>query len=151
FTPFPHELTSQGVLDAVSMITANGDLIVYHFDNGVPWNEELIGAAHPDAAGIAYQRSFCPPGHKILLDVTPIAITRDQLAPFYGDVPLTAPWDSYPFDHPDVVTAFRNYCEQMIAAMQPDYFEFGIEVNMLHEYAPASWAAFVDLATQTYA
>jgi hypothetical protein len=151
FTGFPHDVTVEAVDDAFAMIASDGDLTVYHFDNGVPWNEELAGDPHPDEANILWQRSLCPPEHKILLDVTPIAITRDGLAPFYGGAPLTAPWDGYAFDSPDVVTAYHNYCEQMIGLIGPDYFEFAIEANLLHELDSTGWAAFVDLATQTYA
>ena len=151
FTPFPHDGALQGVLDAFEMIDEEGDLAVYHWDNGVPWNEMLNGQPHPDLGTLQYLRSLCPAGNEVYLAVTPISITRDGLAPFYGDQPLTPPWDGYAFDDPDVVTSFANYCEAMIAIFQPKWLAFGIEANLLHSFAPAKWNAYVSLATQTSA
>ena len=133
---FPYDGTSAGVLAALDVIGRDADMLVAHFDGGIPWDAALANDfnAYPqnlrdEVTGIAAAR---PPGHKLYLAVTPIAFLRDRLAPTLtasGPV-FQAPWDTREFDHPDVVAAFRHHCHIMIDAFQPDYVAFGVEVNL---------------------
>ncbi len=155
FTPYPYALTEEAYIDTWTVIATDGDMVALHYDGGVPWEEALDGT--PYAAdfqdGIDYSASAVPPGHVRYVAVTPISGTRDGLALHRGDEPnepLEPPWDSYPFDDPDVIDAYRNHCDRMIEALDPDYFAYGIEVNSLAWLAPEDWDAFVTLASQVY-
>jgi hypothetical protein len=151
FTDFPSGRTQAAVDDAYRILRDDADLVVYHFDDGVPWQEAATGAPYDPAvqARIAYQVAHRPAGHALLLDVTPIDFFRSGLALHLGASarePLTPPWDTVGFGDSLVIRAFTAHCERMIQAYQPDYFAYGIEVNMLAEFAPAKWPGFVVLA-----
>ncbi len=48
FTDFPHDLTAAGLEAAAQIVSTEGDLAVQHFDDGIPWNEALLGTPYPD-------------------------------------------------------------------------------------------------------
>ena len=155
FTPFPYAINLGAIINVYSKIASEADLIVHHFDNGVPWPEALAGDAYSDNIMDDWQgrRTFSPTGHRTLIAVTPISISRDSLAPYRGeqdDMLLPAPWDSYSFDHPDVIQAYINYCEEIIAFFDPDYFLMGIEVNLLMSLRPDLWDAYMTLHQIAY-
>jgi len=155
FSDFPYAFTTQAVYDTWSTIHGDGDLIVLHFDGGVPWQEALDGT--PYAAGfesdLAFAASQLLSSHVVYVAVTPLSPSRDGLALRRGGAanePLPAPWSSYAFDAPEVITAFTAYCEDMIDRFDPDYFACGIEANVLAALAPQKWSAFVTLVSEVY-
>lgn len=158
FGYFPHDGTPAGVLAALDVIENDADMLVAHFDGGIPWDAALANDfnAYPpnlrdEVIGIAAAR---PPGHELYLAMTPIAFLRDRLAPTLtatGPV-FQAPWDVRDFDHPEVVTAYRNHCHIMIDAFQPDYVAFGVEVNLFALLvADSLYQSYVNLADSVYA
>jgi hypothetical protein len=156
FTPFPYEISFAAVDYTYARIAQDADLIVHHFDNGVPWTEALSGA--PYSANLVTdwngRLARTSPHQRVMVTVTPINLLRDGLALYHGqtdNLPVPAPFDRYGFDHPSVLTAFLNYCDDIIAAFNPDYFLFGIEVNLLMKIAPAQWDAYMTLHRQVYA
>ena len=155
FTPFPHAIGQEAVDFAYERIAQDADLIVHHFDNGVPWTEALAGEPyHPNMMNDwRFRRSQIPDGHRLLVTMTPIHLMRDQLAPYRGeaeDMPLPVPFDSYAFDHPDVIQAFIAHCQTTIDFFQPDYFIFGIEVNLVMKLSPDLWDAYMVLHREVY-
>ena len=163
FTDFPHERSLAALNDVFSVISLDADMAVMHFDDGVPWQEALAGAingtdytqdyAAEFIGGIDLKKTLIPIGHVVYLAVTPINFLRNGLADHRGMVgnePLTAPWDGYVLDHPDVIKAFLAHCENMITAFSPDYFAYAIEANILYANDPAKWLRFVKLAEETY-
>lgn len=155
FTPFPYEISLDAVFYTYERLAEDADLIVHHFDNGVPWAEALAGAPYSDHVmdDWEFRRSLTPTDHQLLVTVTPIAFLRDGLAFYRGsadDQPLPPPFDSYTFDHPDVIAAFIQYCDAIIAYFQPDVFMFGIEVNLLMKIAPEQWDAYMTLHRAVY-
>jgi hypothetical protein len=86
--------------------------------------------------------------------VTPIAFKRDRLAPTRGPdggQTFVPPWDSYRFDNADVIKAFRNHCRIMVEQLDPDFFAFGIEVNLLRLNVQSDvWAQYLILAESVY-
>lgn len=156
FTPFPYEISIEAVEYTYDRIRADADLIVQHFDNGVPWPEALAGTPYAKAIqdDWSYRRYLTPADHELIVTVTPINFLRDGLAAYRGeadDMPLPAPWDTYTFDHPDVYTAFLRYCQDIIDYFQPDTFLFGIEVNLLMKIRPDLWDSYMTLHRQLYA
>jgi hypothetical protein len=155
FTDFPHARTVEAASAALEVIRSDADLIVMHFDDGVPWDEAAAGGSYPPAyeALLRDKALAQPPGHVRYLAVTPIAFERDRLAARRGNdgsEPLLPPWDARSFDHPSVVQAFTTHCERMIATFDPDFFAYGIEANMLEVLAPEKWPAFVRLVRAVY-
>lgn len=155
FTPFPYAISVEAVDYTYAALAAEGDLMVHHFDNGVPWPEALDGniTAHIQDDW-NYRRAKTPAGHTVMVALTPINFERTGLAPYRGtadDQPLPSPWDSYGFDHPAVAAAYLNYVEEAIAFFQPDYLNIGIEVNLLARNNPSQWEPYLALHRAVYA
>src|SRR5262245_51508532 len=155
FTPFPYARSVQAVDDTWAAIGRDADLVVFHYDDGVPWQEAYDQAPYP--AGyqneLAAAATRAPAGHVRYLALTPIAFSRDRLADYRsetGSTPPTAPWDGYAFDDPHVLTAFTRHCERMIAIFQPDVLAFGVEVNLLAYFAPAKWSSYASHVQSVY-
>ena len=154
FTPSPGAFSVEAVDFAWSVVGRDGDLVLLHFDDGVPWEEALAGAPYTHDAELRDQARRLPPGHAVYVAATPLSFLRDGLAPrrgVAGREPLRAPWAGRALDDPDVVTAFGNYCLNLIARFSPRYFAYAIEANMLAEFSPSQWPAFLRLAPQVYA
>lgn len=152
FTDFPHALTGQALADAYGVIEADADLVALHFDGGIPWQEALDGAPYPDGwvAELEAKASLLPAGHDVFLAVTPLAGDRSGLALNRGEAgeePLPPPWDGRAFDNPDVIAAFGNHVERMVARYDPDRLAIAIEANMLFTADPGQWDALVQLLT----
>lgn len=161
FTSFPPEASTQGVDTAYQIINDHADIVAQHFDDGIPWPEMLNNPsfdALPDAIKADWnaKKSKTKTNKKLYLAITPIAISRDQLAPYKGETPDTPlseigePWASAAFDHPDVIQAYKNYAQVAIEFFHPDYLAIGIEVNLLASNTPEKWQSYVNLNKQTY-
>jgi hypothetical protein len=167
FTPFPHACTVDAVEAAYGVISSNADMIVQHFDDGVPWQEALDNAINATTYRDTYAPGFLndldyklqhnPAGHKLYLAVTPLGPLRDGLALHRGasaNEPLTPPWGTYALDHPDVIKAYIRHCLNMIQHFKPDYFAYAVEANMLVFYDKQNgtnrWAQFVHLVREVY-
>ncbi len=135
FTPFPNDFTSEAVNEGYTNALENGDILLAHFDNGVPWNEALNDEPFPQeiTKTLDELNSFKQEGHKILLTATPTNQNRDGLANYWNNngthQPLEGPWASYSFDSPEVIKAYISYCHRIIDTIEPDYFGFAIEIN----------------------
>lgn len=156
FTDFPSAYSLAAIEHARQVITRDGDLVVHHLDGGVPWQEVAAGTAfHPNfEADLVSKAALRPPGHRVYVAITPISFLRDGLAAHVGastGEPLAAPWDTLAFDDTLVVRTYRQYCEQIIQRLRPDYFAFAIEANLLERNAPQKWPAFLRLADSVVA
>lgn len=155
FTDFPHANSAAAVLAAWSVIGSDADMASVHFDDGVPWPEALSGSPYNAnyVVGLNAKAAAIPPGHLTYLSVTPISFPRDSLAAYRGttgSMPLPSPWDTYSFDHPDVIDAYINHCEYLIDTFDPDFMTYTIEANLLADIAPSLWPPFVTLAGNVY-
>jgi hypothetical protein len=155
FTPFPHDLALASVQETYSNITTNGDMINHHFDNGVPWVEALNGEPFSDNImnDWNFRKSLTPATHKVYVSVGALNIDRNGMARYRGesdDMDLPSPWDSYAFNSNQVKTAYVNYCKRTIEFFNPDYFNMGIEANLLHFINPAEWSEYIEFHTYVY-
>lgn len=164
FTPFPARVpTADGdaLEDTYDRLRSNADLIAHHFDDGIPWPEALAGGGfesyHPNLqADWTFRRSMSPAGHQVYVAITPISITRDQLAPYRGAEPdtpldLVGPeWANADFDSEIVKTAFLNHAVTTVEFFRPDYLAIGIEVNLLQKLDPDRWSAYLELHRHTW-
>ncbi len=114
FTPFPYEISQQAVDNTYQNIIRDGDMVLAHFDNGILWNEALNDLPFP--GNVQYEINQIvtriPPDHKIFLTTTPNHTDRETLAHYWNDnrtqQNLPSPWNTYSFNHPDVITAYIN-------------------------------------------
>ncbi len=156
FTAFPYDITLQAVNDTYQQVLRDGDIILVHFDNGVPWNEALNDLPFPPRVQFDIDKvnNKVPNDYPIFLTATPMHTDRETLAHYWNDngslQDLPAPWNSYSFNHPDVITAYIKYCKRLIDALQPDYFAYGIEVNGGLRQNTSHYNDFLVLADTVY-
>jgi hypothetical protein len=134
---------------------SDGDLIAHHLDAGIPWVEALAEApfGEPLMMEWAYRRGMIGSDQQVYVAITPIDITRSELAPYHGPdgvQPLPEPWHAYAFDHPDVKAAYWHYARRVIDYFEPDFLTIGIEVNGLLTNTPESWQGYLDLHRHVY-
>jgi len=155
FSDFPHAATEEGLAFAYQTIAREGDLAAWLFDDGVPWPEALAGLPYARGFMVGIERKLAntPAGHAVYLGINPINSARDGLAPYRGETggqPLPAPWNARHLDDPAVIQAFVTHSDRMIAALRPQYFSYATEVNMLYQFNPAEWPAFIRFAAAVY-
>lgn len=155
FSPWLYEASLNAQDWVYDTIFQYGDIISEHMEEGVPWQESYDNVEFPInfLTEINSRVTRVPSGKKVLLQVSPLNISRDGLAPNRGNTanePLTAPWNTYEFNSPQVKTAFRNYVFRMKEYFQPDYLQIGVESNLLYRNNPSKWAAYVELHQYIY-
>lgn len=155
FTPFPWDTTPDAVRGTGEFIARNGDLLVHHFDNGVPWTEALEGRPFP--AGLASdwsRRMELSRGKRVFLALTPLDGGRKDLALYRGEsenMPLPEPFRGKALDDPLVKRAYLDYCRRAVETFRPDHLAIGIEVNELILNSQVKWPAFLSLYRETRA
>ncbi|MFN8529137.1 MAG: hypothetical protein U0670_11030 [Anaerolineae bacterium] len=158
FTPLPYAISFEAVDFTYRSLVQDSDLIVHHFDDGVPWVEALNNQPYSDHimndwADRVRRTEPLRADHKVMLDITPINFARTGIADYHGtqaDMPPPAPFDHMTFDDPDVETAFYSFAQTAIAYFQPDYLMFGIEVNLLMRLNPSAWDSYMTLHRHLY-
>jgi hypothetical protein len=153
FTPFPYAISEEALKTVDEYLARDGDLVVMHFDNGVPWQEASDGTEYPAALRADVDRAVAAAdaGQTRVLQFTPISFLRDGLAANVGNAPLQAPWDTREFDDPAVIEAFAAYAHWLIDRTEPDYVNYAIEANLLFEKSPEQWEALLRLMAPVYA
>ncbi len=136
FTPWPYDATIEAVNFVYAQSVVRGDFVAHHLDGGIPWAEAFAGTAYPAAveAEIASRLANTPATHRTYLALSPIDGFRTGLALNWGSVtnePLSAPWNNYAFDHPDVAIAYTRFASHLITRFEPQYFNLGIEASEL--------------------
>ena len=155
FSPFPYDISTDAVNFSYKAIAEHADIVMHHFDDGVPWSESLSGAAYHQALqdDWNWRKSHTPKDHEILASIAPYNFMRDGLANYHGergDMPRSAPWGTATFNDPDVKTAYLNYCRRVIDFFDPAFINIGIEANLIMEKAPQLWDAYMDLHRYVY-
>jgi alpha-glucosidase len=98
FTPALWSHTPEtSIQDAVlqynaDVIASNGDLIAYHFDQGIPWPEAyadtFASPEPPYSANVrevwSKHRSSQPAGVKVAVAITPLGLPRHRMAAYWG-------------------------------------------------------------------
>jgi hypothetical protein len=155
FTDFPYARSLAAVQEVRRIVAEEGDLAVFHFDGGVPWQEAAAGTSYNATfeSELTAQKAAVPAGHKIYLALTPINLERNGLARHRGagtDEPLIAPFDTLGFGDSLVIRSFTAYCLRMIDQFEPDYFGYAIEANLVARNDPALQAGLLLLAESVY-
>lgn len=155
FTPFPYDYTNEAVDFTYANVNYHSDMVVHHFDNGIPWDEALNGSdmSWNIQLDLNSRLSKIVPENDIYLAVTPLSTYRDKLGEYWGEsenMELPEEWKNKSFSHPDVIKAFLNYCIFMIDKFDPEYFAYGIEVNMLGYHDPGGFNDYLVLLENVY-
>ena len=155
FTPFPYDFTEDAVEFTYANINYHSDLVIHHFDNGIPWDEALEDSGLPLNIINDLNGRIASTGkdHKIYLAVTPLSTYRDKVAGYWGQsqhMELTGKWKDKTFSDPELIQAYLNFCDFMIEKFKPEYFAYGIEVNMLGYHDPNAFEEYLIFLENTY-
>jgi hypothetical protein len=155
FTTWPFDFTDSAKLYTYSKVNELGDLIAFHFDNGIPWNEALANNNYPKTIldDLAEKKSNIQLGHKLYVSVAPLRSPRTKLALYRStndNQPLPSPWDTISFENNNVISAYINYCCLLIDKLNPDYFNYGIESNS-NEWTVKEFSKYKIFCSKVYA
>ena len=154
-TPWPADFTAQEVDNAYSFINDHCDIVSYHFDDGVPYDEALQNNPFPSKflqeAQTRKTKTF--PGKKIFLSVAALNLSRSEKADYYdsNNVPdsIKNYWKKLPFDDSKVVKAYINYISWLIDTFNPVYVNYGVESN-LETWNPPQFILYKNFLSQVY-
>lgn len=155
FTPFNYDLSSTSEADVYDRINPREDVIAHHLDSGVPWPEAWAGLPYDPAveADLAFRIAHTPPGTAIYLAAAPLNTNRTGLAGYWGssaNLPRPGEWADKTYDDPMVITAYVNWCRDLIGRFHPRYFNYGVEVTELLQNDPAQWDRLMVFAREVY-
>lgn len=150
-----------GLRQLYEHLATRADLVVHSFQEGVPWVEALHSSNIGDYGAhlltrvreLKFLTESATPAHDIYLMVNPIDVAYDRKAPYWGvnnNMALPLPWDTLPFDHPDVARAYINYLIALIESFHPKYLAINIEANILLAKEPGQWQAFKAFNANVY-
>lgn len=110
----------------------HSDIVCFQFNDGIPWPEAYAGEPYaPELEQtIARRLEYLPQGHKVYLEIAALNMMRNGIAGYrglQGSMPLPPPWDTYAFDDEPVVTAYSNFCIDVINRFQPDFVNYSLE------------------------
>jgi hypothetical protein len=162
FTTWPYSASVAAVDDVYSKLATDGDLVTQHLEGGVPWADAASDvlsepfSAHYNSHMVGewnWKSAKAIAGHKMYLAVTPLNTSRSGIADSWtaaGNNITVAPWSGYALDSTQVKSAYLNFCRRAIQFFNPDYFAFGIEVNLLEQNSPTQWQAYLNLQGYIY-
>src|SRR3954470_19623265 len=137
-------------------LAKHADLVAFHIGNGVPWQEALDEKPFPPAveehlAKLCRFKGRLRGDQAVYLAVTPLRMARNDLAAYWGgDEAGVKRWRGRKLDDPETILAYTRFCRRMIDRFKPDYFAYGIEVNMLAEASTRRFEQFQVLTRQVY-
>jgi hypothetical protein len=156
FTPWQYSWIEEKMATIYKTIQDHGDIIAHHLDDGIPWPEAFKQKTfHANVEEkLAFRlKQIDHNRHKIYLAVTPLNFKRDGIAGYWaekGAMDLPDDWKDKSFNDPEVLQAYVNYCRVMIQRFKPDYFAYGIEVNLLAKNNPELFVKFVPFVEKVY-
>jgi hypothetical protein len=156
FTPVDLLSTPEVSKTLSEALSQHADLVAFHIDLGVPWEEALHEQPFPPAVEQYLARWSRLKGHlhgdrAVYLALTPLRLQRNGIAAYWGgDEAGAQKWKGRALDDPETILAYTQFCRRMIRTFKPDYFAYGIEVNMLAEANPREFKQFRILAQQVY-
>jgi hypothetical protein len=137
-------------------LSKHADLVAFHIGHGVPWGESLDERPFPPAVerylGKFSQLNGRLRGDRaVYLAVTPLNFGRRDIAACWGgDAAGAKNWTGRALDDPETIRAYTRFCRRMIKTFHPDYFAYGVEVNMLADANPRRFKQFQVMAKQVY-
>ena len=152
FTPWPADLSTEGIALAKEFAHVHGDIVSVMFIGGIPWQEALDGK--PFSKDVQENMAYRPPaGKKLFLSISPLNKDKRDLAPYWGETdnqPLPPAWAKETLNSPRVKRAYLNFLLRAIDAMKPDYLAIGVESNVLLSRDQTRWRQWKELHRDTY-
>ena len=154
FTTWPYDFTSQAVQSTYNQLQQHADLIAFHFDNGVPWNEALHNTGYPAEIinDLHFKKVNTLNNTKVYVSVSALNTTRTNAALYRNSMdnqPLPMHWDTMQFDNQERINAYINYCSLLIDSLKPAYFNYAIESNS-KDWSAANFAKYKYFCSQVY-
>ncbi len=146
-TRWPPDLSLRAFGQVEIFLRDQADMAAPMVLGGVPWQAALDETPFSNAL-MAELTWTAPQGHPVLLSLGALDTLRRGMAPLYAvkdNQPLPADWAARDFDNPLVIRAYSAFCLRAIDAMRPDWLAIGVEVNLLHHFAPDRWPAYLRL------
>ncbi|MFP3855039.1 MAG: hypothetical protein ACLFWD_12170 [Anaerolineales bacterium] len=155
FSRWPPAATEQAMQRLNTFLGNHADMTLIHLDSGVPWPEALAGETFSDHVqnDWSYNLESVPEGHRLFVAITPLNMDRDSLAKYRGSSDnqnLPGAWKDRSLNDPEVQEAYLNYARRAAAFFNPDYFAFGIEVNLTINADEALWRQYRELHEHVY-
>lgn len=155
FTTFAYTATDEAKRYTYDAIGEHADTIFFHFDEGVPWKEVYNKEPYPPEveAALDERQRLAPAGHKIIVAATPLNGDRSGLAGTWStgtNQPRFGIFREKTYDDLEVMDTYTQFCKDLIERFKPDYFIYGIEVNLLGKNKPDEWEPFAKLMKHTY-
>jgi hypothetical protein len=156
FTPDDLLSTPEVSKTVYETLSKHADLVAFHIGLGVPWEEALNEQPFPPAvelhlAKLSRLKGRLRGDQAVYLALTPLKLSRNDIAIYWGgDAAGAEKWKSRALDDPETILAYTRFCRRLIRTFEPDYFAYGIEVNMLAEANPRRFKQFRVLAKQVY-
>ncbi len=154
FVPFPAGPDAQSVGDVFRFVAAEGDLVAFHFDDGIPWQGLLEGSDLPPAlvGEMAALRGFTESNPELSVYVATAIINqkRDAIPGSWraGDPPQDIAGRS--FDDPDVREGIRRWVRYLAKELEPDWFNVAVEINMYETAEPSDYPNLASLYRELY-
>ena len=125
-TPMNFDESPAGTERMKAALAKNADVVAVYLDWGVPWPEAFEGRPFHENVRkeIAAVKQRISPQHQVFLALNAGAFNRREMAGYWGEktqMPRPGRWAEKGLDDPDVITAFGNYCERMIAEFRPSF------------------------------
>jgi len=155
FVPFPGAQDAESVGDAFRFVAAEGDLVAFHFDDGIPWDGLLTDADLPPALveEMAALREFSLRNPQLGVYVA-TAITNQTRDGIPGEWRAGDPPQGIAgrlFGDPDVREGIRRWVSYVVDELQPTWLNLAVEINMYDVSNPKDYANLVSLYRELYA
>ena len=129
----PYDWSEPAFDETARLLGEYGDIVGIFFDGAVPWPEAAAQQPyHPDQeADINRRLAIAKPHHDVLLATSLLGSDRVSLSRYLGATELPRPgvWQDRNFNSPEVISAYLNWCKDLIDRFAPDYFVYVMEVN----------------------
>ena len=129
----PYDWNEAAFEDTFQVMGENSDIIGFYFDGFVPWDEAAERKPYHPVQEEEIQRRLngIRSHQKIFLGTSLLGNDRVSLSGYLGEAetPRSGKWKDKTFDDPEVIEAYLNWCRDLIARFNPDYFMYVAEVD----------------------
>ncbi len=135
FTNQPFDWNEPAFHKTIELIQRHADTLTIFSDVGIPWVEAYEGRPYSPAieADLKRQQAFAQDFKHVIVMTSFLGSDRASLSAYAhgetGMAELPGSWANLTFNDPKVVTAYLNYCRDLIERFEPDYFGYVAEVD----------------------
>lgn len=133
-TPHPYDYVLEAMNETYKFVNTHTDMICHHFDNGIPWPEAYEKTEYNPAveADLDFRVEKLEKNQPVYLAIAPLQSDRYSLAQYWGEksnMERSGDWKQKEFDDLQVISAYINFCSDLIERFDPVYMNYGVEVN----------------------